>query len=344
MPALQVARTVENRGYIALAEEAALDDGIDGLENAGRTELERTGDVEAPDGDSLRRGVVYHGTGGVDRKGVGVGIEMRGDIGIHHAPLICLQREDIGIGDAGRIDNDALVDIVIEHAALLQELGERQCGQALIGSMLVPEHGVQLGEARQQRSVERILRADGLGNAPCLRTADEHDAAVCGEEHGGIELRDAAGVGADIAGDGLTGGIGAGGRYLQRPDSLGSEGIEGKLSELAFGKSLGCGTDALDFARANSIDAEKGEVEGVVDLGGVDLVGQRDGEASASLGGTGGREGGEVFTAHKLVIEKGVGTVKEIVRTEVYGIAQRIIVADDKLIGVDVRIEDVAAP
>ena len=68
------------------------------------------------------------------------------------------------------------------------------------------------------------------------------------------------------------------------------------------------------------------------------------GEASASLGGTGGREGGEVFTAHKLVIKKGVGTVKEIVRTEVYGIAQRIIVADDKLIGVDVRIEDVAAP
>ena len=75
----------------------------------------------------------------------------------------------------------------------------------------MPEHGVEFGKARQQRSIERIFRVDGFGYAPCLRTADEHYAAGGGEEHGGIELRDAAGVDTHVACDGLLCRIGTGG-------------------------------------------------------------------------------------------------------------------------------------
>ena len=69
------------------------------------------------------------------------------------------------------------------------------------------EHGMQFGETRQLRSVKGIFGIYSLGYALRLRAADEHDAPVCGEENGRVELRDAIGIDADIACDGLASGV-----------------------------------------------------------------------------------------------------------------------------------------
>ena len=71
------------------------------------------------------------------------------------------------------------------------------------------EHGVQLGETRQLRSVKGIFGIDSLGYALRLRAADEHDAPVGWEENGRVELCDAIGIDADIARDGLASGVSA---------------------------------------------------------------------------------------------------------------------------------------
>ena len=71
------------------------------------------------------------------------------------------------------------------------------------------EHGVQLGETREQGSVKGELGVDSLGYALRLRAADEHDTPVGWEENGRVELCDAIGIDADIARDGLASGVSA---------------------------------------------------------------------------------------------------------------------------------------
>ena len=206
MPVDQIARAIQSRGDIAFAEETTLNDAVDGFEDIGRFEFERARSVEALDSLRLWHGEVEDGIVCVHRQRIGIGVEVRGNAREYHAPLLRLERIHISVSDGGRIDDDTLMYIVVNHLTLFEELRERQCWQALVGGWLMAEHGVQLSEARQLRSVKGIFGIYSIGYALRLRAADEHDAPVGWEENGRVELCDAIGIDADIARDGLASG------------------------------------------------------------------------------------------------------------------------------------------
>ena len=79
--------------------------------------------------------------------------------------------------------------------------------------------GGQIGQRKKVTAVDAIGQADGF------RTADEHYAPVGGKKNGTINLRDAIGIDADIARDGLFGRVCACGGDLQCPNTVRGEGI-----------------------------------------------------------------------------------------------------------------------
>ena len=96
------------------------------------------------------------------------------------------------------------------------------------------------------------------------------------EEDSGIELGDGVGVGAYVAGDGLASRERAHGGDLKCPYAFGGESIERELTELTLGECLYGRGKAKDEARTNGVDTCGWEDEGVIDLGGIELVGSGD--------------------------------------------------------------------
>ena len=76
MPRLQIARAVESRSHIALAEETTLNDAVDGFEDVGRFEFERARSIEALDRFGLWHREVEDGIVCVHRQRIGIGVEV----------------------------------------------------------------------------------------------------------------------------------------------------------------------------------------------------------------------------------------------------------------------------
>lgn len=207
------------------------------------------------------------------------------------------------------------MEVVVEDAAAVEEMEEWECGDAGVGGG-VTEHGVEFGESGEGEGVEGAGGVDGVGDALCLGAGEEHDASGCGEDDCGVELCDGPGVGADVACDGLAGGIGAIGGEGECPDALGGEGVEWELSELSLGEGLCGGGECKDGCGADVEGEGCGEDEGVVDFGDVD-GGWLEGVIVLG-GGAFGLEGGEWYGGDGL--GEGVGheegSVEEVVRDE----------------------------
>ena len=154
--------------------------------------------------------------------------------------------------------------------------GVAECGLPSRGGACVVDVDELVGLWQGFES-KRAVAVDAVGEACGLGAADEHDAPVGGEEHGGVDLRDAFGVDADVARDGLLCGVCACGGDLEGPDAVGGECVERELPELSLRERLCGGADSEYFACAYGVDSEDGEVERVVDLGGVDFVRHADG-------------------------------------------------------------------
>lgn len=115
------------------AEVTALDDVVYGLEYVRGVKFEGTGEEESRKDFISIFGEVDNGVmATADSEGLWVGVEMISNIGIHHTPQFRLQREQIGVGNARSIDYDALMHIIVDHSALLQELRKRKCGDACV--------------------------------------------------------------------------------------------------------------------------------------------------------------------------------------------------------------------
>lgn len=119
MPVDQITRAIESRSHIALAEETTLNDAVNGFEDVGRFEFERARSVETLDSLCLWHGEVEDGIVSVHRQRIGIGVEVRGKAREYHAPLLRLERIDISVGNAWRIDNDTLMHIVVNHLTIL---------------------------------------------------------------------------------------------------------------------------------------------------------------------------------------------------------------------------------
>ena len=76
MPVDQIARAIQSRGDIALAEETALNNAVDGLKNVGRFEFERARDIERLDLLGIGNREVEYIVGIIHRQGFRVGIEV----------------------------------------------------------------------------------------------------------------------------------------------------------------------------------------------------------------------------------------------------------------------------
>ena len=89
----------------------------------------------------------------------------------------------------------------------------------------VPDNAMQPADGGQLHEADVEIRIDRVGYTCGLRAGYEHNATLSREQHGRINLRDAPGVDADIACDGLSRGECPGLRHFQRPYTLSSEGI-----------------------------------------------------------------------------------------------------------------------
>ena len=75
MPPAEVARAVENGAYRAAGKHAALNDGIDGLQDVGGIEFERPGDEQLRGLDVKLSGEVDEMTMAVNGQRLGIGID-----------------------------------------------------------------------------------------------------------------------------------------------------------------------------------------------------------------------------------------------------------------------------
>ena len=97
-----------------------------------------------------------------------------------------------------------------------------------------------------------------------------------GEEHRLVELADRSGVDAHLAADGMDSREWARGRHIERPDTIRAEYHERVLSELSLRKGASSRCQSQDSADADCVDALQREVEGVINLGGVEFVGKEN--------------------------------------------------------------------
>ena len=137
----------------------------------------------------------------------------------------------------GIVEEDALVGVVVDGAGFAEEAAEGEwcdvgCREMCDGSEVVDlQEAVCAGEGGEG---EGMVGIDGGGDRCDVDAGKVHDAALCGEEYGGIGLCDGVGVETDFATDGLLGGIGTGGCKFERPYSIGSESVEGELAKLSL--------------------------------------------------------------------------------------------------------------
>ena len=187
--------------------------------------------------------------------------------------MLAAKRKHVSDGMLRIVDNDALVGIIVEHARGQQEIAERSDDD------VANRQGCYLQQffpfwKRQER--EGLVLVDGFGNADGLRSGQHHDAPMGGKEDGTVDLCDTFGGDADVARDGLTGIVGSRVRDFERPHAFVGESVERELSELALGERLGSRRDADNGAGAHSADQACREGEGIIDFGGVNLIGIGD--------------------------------------------------------------------
>ena len=131
VPGVEVAGGVEEAFHAAFAERAALDDGMDRLEGVGVAEVQWTchqqGFFHRVVADNTFQCVCqgYQTAVFRQRQGVGVAIERFQQIALCHTPEFGLQGKDIGVGAGGVEDHDALVQVVVYHAAAVEVGVER---------------------------------------------------------------------------------------------------------------------------------------------------------------------------------------------------------------------------
>ena len=205
---------------------------------------------------------------------------------LHHAPLFALQRINVCVAVTppchftdcfgGWVEDDnALVGIIVDHSAFLDELTEWGVVKIKYIKSVQSSNGIavwQLLDGKWVDAVEHFRYADTAG------TTEHHDASICGKEDGAVKLCDAVRIDADITGDWWW--------YLperailchfERPHSFVGECVEWELSVLSLRHGFDRSANALDFSCADGVDAFDGEIEWVVDFGGVDFVGEGNG-------------------------------------------------------------------
>ena len=131
--------------------------------------------------------------------------------------------------------------------------------------------------------VERMFGSDDVGDTFDVAAIDLHNAALGGVEDARSELRDGIGIGADILINRVDIGDSALLIDLGDPYTIGAEDIDIGIAELTLREWFGDCGDAVDGAGADGVDAGDWEEEGVVDLGGVEFVGERDYIVARSL-------------------------------------------------------------
>lgn len=256
---------IEHLQHSRMVEYAALDDGIDALHHARIAELEGPCDDEGF--AHVRLGLPHvDDAAAVHGDGIGIAVDGGGDARIEHSPLAVVDGIDVGVGRFGMEDDEAPVGIVVDDAAVFDEGAEGHEGQVVCAPVVEMEEGA---DARYLCQCRCAGVAYGVGDTCDRRAAEDDDAACCGEDHGVVGLRDAGGVDADVARDGMYGGVEAVVGGLKGPYAVCGEGIERELAVLSLREGLGGRCQRDDVACAYGVDAAEGEEEGVAGFGGV---------------------------------------------------------------------------
>ncbi len=246
---------IEHLQHSRMVEYAALDDGIDALHHARIAELEGPCDDEGF--AHVRLGLPHvDDAAAVHGDGIGIAVDVGGDARIEHSPLAVVDGIDVSVGRFGMEDDEAPVGIVVDDAAVFDEGAEGHEGQVGCAPVVEMEEGVDSRELCQCRCAGV---AYGVGDTCGRRAAEDDDAACCGEEHGVVGLRDAGGVDADVARDGMYGGVEAVFGGLKGPYAVCGEGVERKLAVLPLREGLCGGSKGEDAACAYGVDAAEGE-------------------------------------------------------------------------------------
>ena len=144
MPVDEITRAEEDGLHVSFGEIATLNDTLNSLMDIDGIEFERARHRQTFHLRHVRLREVDNVVVIINGKSLRVGVEMRGNVRERHAPHLGFERIDVGIGNAGGEYNHALMDVVVNHTALLQELRKRECRQAFVVSGVMPQHIVQL--------------------------------------------------------------------------------------------------------------------------------------------------------------------------------------------------------
>ena len=168
VPGVEVSRAVEDGLHVATLEEATHNEGADGLEGVGGVEFEGAGDEERLDGRAIRSRLRERDktVGAVHGERVGVGVEGRREVGMHHPPQLGAEGIYVGVGQRGVVDDDVLMEIVVEHTATGEEGGERLRGEAGAGGVV--EERMQPRGGRKREAIEGVFGGERVGDTESL--------------------------------------------------------------------------------------------------------------------------------------------------------------------------------